>query len=30
MFTRGELPPEDEVALFADRARETFAAQPVA
>jgi len=30
MFNRGELPPEDDVALFADRARAAFAAQPVA
>ena len=29
MFKRGALPPEDEVALFADRARAVFAAQPV-
>ena len=29
MFKRGPLPPEDEVALFADRARAAFAAQPV-
>jgi diadenosine tetraphosphate (Ap4A) HIT family hydrolase len=29
MFKRGELPPEDEVTLFADRARQAFAAQPI-
>jgi hypothetical protein len=29
MFERGELPREAEVALFADRARAAFAAQPV-
>jgi len=30
MFQRGDLPPEDEVAVFADRARAAFAAQPLA
>jgi diadenosine tetraphosphate (Ap4A) HIT family hydrolase len=29
MFERGELPPEDQVAAFADRARAAFAAQPL-
>ena len=28
MFKRGELPPEDEVVRFAERARVAFAAQP--
>ncbi len=28
MFERGEVPPHDEVAAFADRARTAFAAQP--
>ena len=30
MFTRGELPPDDEVAALADRARAAFAAHPFA
>jgi diadenosine tetraphosphate (Ap4A) HIT family hydrolase len=30
MFARGELPPDDEVAVFADRARSAFSAQPLA
>jgi diadenosine tetraphosphate (Ap4A) HIT family hydrolase len=29
MFERGELPPEDQVTVFADRARAAFAAQPL-